>query len=115
DGHAIARAARGGREVDGTRDGRSARTPDGDLSRAPENQPAGKPDRKADSIAVPRPALDDVLGWQRVSLAKNAVCGRCNEILPRGSEAAIGIAAIAGDGASPPLVICIACFDEVRA
>ncbi|HEV7555344.1 MAG TPA: hypothetical protein VGO00_07825, partial [Kofleriaceae bacterium] len=50
DGHAIARAARGGRE------------------REP----------RADGITTP--TIGDVLGWQRVTLAKNAVCTRCNAL-----------------------------------
>jgi hypothetical protein len=77
DGHAIARAARGGRE------------------REP------KPEIVAETIG-------DVLGWQRVTLAKNAVCARDNALLPRGSDAAVGI------GTQTPIVICISCFEEVR-
>ena len=41
----------------------------------------------------PRTAEPTVLGWQRAVLELNAVCDRCNAILPRGSEAAIGIVA----------------------
>jgi hypothetical protein len=60
-------------------------------------------DVAADSHAIARAARgeikrpgvaaepDDVIAWQRIVLAKNAVCSRCNDILPRGSEAAISI------------------------
>src|SRR5438552_13269550 len=34
---------------------------------------------------------DDVIAWQPIVLAKNAVCSRCNAILAKGSEAAISI------------------------
>lgn len=34
-----------------------------------------------------------VLGWQRAVLEVNAVCERCNALLPRGSDAAIGLSA----------------------
>ena len=44
-------------------------------------------------------------------LGKNAVCLRCNAILPRGSDAAIGIAETTG----ARLVICLACLEQVRA
>ncbi len=73
DGHAIARAARGG--------GRAA-TP-----------------------ATTKSTIDDVLGWQAMVLAKNAVCERCNALLPKGSEAALGV------GSSH--VICKPCLVEV--
>jgi hypothetical protein len=94
DGHAIARAARGA---------------------ATSASAAATAVRAAEVPRAPAaPSFDDVLGWQRVTLAKNAVCARCNAIMPRGSDAAFGIAAVA-DPAAPPLVICIACFAEVGA
>jgi hypothetical protein len=36
-------------------------------------------------------AADDVIAWQAIVLAKNAVCARCNEILPKGQAGAIGV------------------------
>jgi hypothetical protein len=39
-----------------------------------------------------------VLGWQTARLAANAVCERCNAILPRGTQAALGI--VSGGGAT---------------
>jgi len=65
--------------------------------------------RQPASDAAP-PALEDVLGWQTFVLGKNAVCARCNAILPRGSDAATAI----GDGAGR-LVICLSCLEELRA
>jgi hypothetical protein len=50
-----------------------------------------------------RPAR--VVGWQTARLAQNAVCERCNAILPRGSEAALGI--VASGGATR--IRCLAC------
>jgi len=55
---------------------------------------------------TPTEALDDVLGWQQVVLAKNAVCARCNAILPRGNDAALG--------AGTRIVVCVACLEELR-
>src|ERR1700761_2778526 len=55
----------------------------------------------ADSHAIARAAkgerdapapIDDVLAWQAIVLGKNAVCARCNEMLPKGRDAAIGLA-----------------------
>jgi len=86
DGHAIARAARGGREASS----------------------------KSEVMIITTPAIGDVLGWQRVTLAKNAVCARCNALLPRATDAAVGIVAAVADGPTTPLVICIPCFEELR-
>ena len=71
----------------------------------------------ADSHAIARAARgeakaaaaaesDDVIAWQPIVLAKNAICSRCNDILPKGSKAAI---AIGGDRA----FVCIKCLEEL--
>ncbi|HVV84270.1 MAG TPA: hypothetical protein VHE35_14455 [Kofleriaceae bacterium] len=78
DGHAVARAARGGRGA---------------------GPAAAKPRAAA--------AIGDVLGWQPIILGKNAVCARCNAILPRGRDAAVGV--------GTELVICPPCLEELRA
>lgn len=52
--------------------------------------------------ATPAATPEQVLGWTPATLAKNAVCARCNAILPRGSDAAIS-----ADGSR--LVACTAC------
>jgi plasmid stability protein len=59
----------------------------------------------------PAPSLDDVLGWQPLVLGKNAVCSRCNALLPKGSDAATGVSE-AGD---TRFVICTDCVDQLRA
>lgn len=56
------------------------------------------------------PAPDaPVLAWQRAILNLNAVCGECNDILPRGTEAAIGIT----DRPGPKPVLCTACMETL--
>ena len=58
---------------------------------------------------APAPApvsLDDVLGWQPIVLGKNAVCAKCNAILPRGRDAAVGV--------GTQLVVCLTCLEELR-
>jgi hypothetical protein len=86
DSHAIARAARGDRDGAGP-------------GPAPVTTPA------------PAPApVGDVLGWQPAVLGKNAVCAICNAILPRGTDAAIGITETTG----ARLVVCAPCLEEVR-
>ena len=83
DSHAIARAARAARRAD------------------------------AGETAVPErnePGESDVLGWQPMVLGKNAVCARCNDVLPRGSDAAIGIPEAGGSR----LVICLVCLEQLR-
>ncbi len=49
-----------------------------------------------------------VLGWQKVVLSVNAVCEKCNEILPKGTEAALAIA----EGQAVRLMRCIPCLGE---
>lgn len=52
-----------------------------------------------------------VLGWQAVVLNLNAVCVSCNEILPKGQSAHIGIT----DGpASVPQIMCNTCIKELE-
>ncbi len=80
DSHAIARAARG------------------------KGEPGARPPAEA------APLLEDVLGWQPAVLGKNAVCARCNDLLPRGTDAAIGIA----ESTSARLVVCVTCLEELR-
>jgi hypothetical protein len=53
------------------------------------------------------PEPDEVIAWQPIVLAKNAVCSRCNDILTKGTEAAI---AIGGDRA----IVCTKCLSELR-
>jgi hypothetical protein len=84
DSHAIARAARGDREK------AEAAT----IAAAP--------------AAPPDPA--DVLAWQPIVLGKNAVCSRCNDLLPRGRDAAIGVAE-RGNGR---VIVCTTCLEELR-
>lgn len=72
---------------------------------------AARGDKPAGHGAAPGDAIDDVLGWQPIVLGKNAVCVRCNAILPRGSDAAIGVAEPTG----ARLVICLACLEQLRA
>ena len=81
DSHAIAKAARGER---------------GERAERPERPPEA--------------AIADVLAWQRVVLGKNAVCTRCNRLLPKSHEAAIG----ATEHGGTRLIICITCLEELR-
>src|SRR5664279_5816618 len=71
----------------------------------------------ADSHAIARAAkgekpaaIDDVIGWQAIVLGKNAVCARCNELLPKGRDAAIGLAESGGGR----VIICTHCLEELR-
>ena len=66
----------------------------------------------AASVASTPPAssIDDVLGWQAIMLGKNAVCARCNALLPRGTDAATGVV----ETGATRFVICQACLQELR-
>lgn len=62
---------------------------------------------------APRPSGPAVvLGWQEAVLARNAVCERCNDMLPRGSKAAIAVIDRDGGGAARP-IRCLACLEEL--
>lgn len=69
----------------------------------------------ADSHAIARAARgekhaaspDEVIGWQPITLAKNAVCSQCNAILAKGKPASIGMTE---RGAVGPIV-CTTCTE----
>jgi hypothetical protein len=66
---------------------------------------------RSTAAAAAAPASDepDVVGWQEMVMNKNAVCERCNAILPRGAAAAIAIV----DGAGPRSIVCPGCLKEI--
>jgi hypothetical protein len=69
----------------------------------------GERNRSEAAPSVPA-SLDDVLAWQVIVLAKNAVCARCNELLPKNHDAAIGTTEHGGTR----LIVCTTCFEELR-
>lgn len=97
DAHAIARAAKGDRK------------PNAPVAPVAPGGAGIGPAAGAGTATTAPPAIgiDDVLGWQPIVLGKNAVCARCNDILPRGEEAAVGV--------GTQLVICPACLAALRA
>ncbi len=99
DGHAIARAARGDKPA--TSGAASTSQPEPAVSRSAAAAAPADPTRDS---------LDDVLGWQPMVLGKNAVCARCNAMLPRGSDAATGVT----ETTSGRLVICLVCLEQLR-
>lgn len=58
----------------------------------------------------PPPSGGDVIGWQQLVLQKNAVCAQCNDILPRGRDAAIAIT----EGNGPRPIVCLRCLEDLR-
>lgn len=66
---------------------------------------AARGDKKAGTAPATPMSIDDVLGWQTIVLGKNAVCARCNALLPRGKSAAVG--------AGTQLVVCPPCLEEL--
>ena len=65
----------------------------------------------AESTKYPPITKDDaVIGWQELVLNLNAVCLECNEVLHKGSTAAIAVTQSIG---SRP-VICISCLEELQ-
>jgi hypothetical protein len=66
--------------------------------------------RAAAAAAAPPAGTGPVVAWQPAVMAMNAVCGTCNTILLKGSDAAVGIT----DGPGPRPVLCLACLEEMR-
>ena len=58
-------------------------------------------------VAPAAPPDAAVLAWQSIVLAKNAVCARCNDVLVKGSAAAIGITERGATGA----IVCSHCME----
>ena len=67
---------------------------------------AARGETRKPAAATTEPAEE--IGWQELVLAKNAVCARCNDILPRGHKAAL---AIGGDRQ----IVCPKCLKELSA
>jgi len=55
-------------------------------------------------------APSQIIGWQELVLNLNAICVQCNTILPKGTNASIGLTMAGGSGQ----VICAACLKQVR-
>lgn len=65
--------------------------------------------QRAAALLGPAPLQNPrVLGWQEVRLAVNAVCEVCNAVLPRGSQATVGVL----EGAGAIRLRCEKCVDE---
>jgi hypothetical protein len=65
--------------------------------------------RQQRATEPPAAVAGEVLGWQELVLNLNAICESCNEILPRGARAAIGV--MGGPGKKP--MICTACLEAI--
>ena len=63
--------------------------------------------RASTTTTTPREPL--VLGWQKAITNLNSVCDACNEIIPRGTEAAIALA----EAGAVKVVRCLACLEEL--
>ena len=68
----------------------------------------------ADSHAIARAAKgersrpsDEVVAWQPIVLAKNAVCARCNSVLIKGSQGARG----STESGAPGPIVCTPCME----
>lgn len=73
----------------------------------------GDKDQPEDTSPAPQSAATaatpTVLGWQRMVLAVNAVCSRCNEIIPKGTEGALAVTDVPETGQRS--MSCIQCLE----
>jgi len=56
----------------------------------------------------------NIVGWQSLVLNLNAICHACNEIMPKGTNAAVGITANPSkDSTQPTPFICTKCLKDL--
>lgn len=95
DSDPFARSARGETEPAHSSSASTGRAGRGDTSRDTADEPPARPPR--------------TIGWQRFTLGLNALCERCNAILPKGSEAGLTVL----DGPGPRPIHCLPCVEEL--
>ena len=61
------------------------------------------------SMQTNAPARNRIIGWQEVTLSLNAVCCRCNAILPKGNLAGVAVR----ETPSPRQIACLSCIKEM--
>ncbi|HET8706304.1 MAG TPA: hypothetical protein VFM46_08390 [Pseudomonadales bacterium] len=74
-------------------------------------RPASQPLPSAQSLPPPAPEAAVILGWQELILNLNALCQRCNGILPKGTTAYLGITNIPSVA---PHFMCSQCIKELN-
>ena len=68
-------------------------------------------DDEEETPTPPRTAKEpQILGWQHATLAVNALCEKCNAILPRGTRAGIAVL----DSPGTPSFRCERCIEEIQ-
>lgn len=78
---------------------------------------AGDGEERSEKVGRPEPrsarrsasADHDVLAWQEAVLNVNAVCDRCNTVIEKGTDAAIGVR----DTPGTRTIICLICLDAI--
>ena len=88
-----------------------ARFSKGAQAKNPQTE-APPPAPKTELLASPTPAPEAavILGWQQIILNLNALCQRCNAILPKGTTAHLGITNFP---TSVPHFLCSQCIKEL--
>jgi hypothetical protein len=71
---------------------------------------AGSARRVGDPSTEPLDADAPVIGWQELTLNLNAICEACNNILSKGTQAAIAVTDLPGKRP----VLCLDCLEELR-
>ena len=79
------------------------------LSIAGEDAPVTQ-ERRRSRREAERAEPGPVVGWQEAVLNLNAVCDRCNNVLQKGTRAAIGVRESPG----PRALLCLACLGKLE-
>ncbi len=62
-----------------------------------------------EQMGAPIPVPSRVLGWQECVLSLNAVCDECNDVLTKGTKAAVSVV----EGAGPKRIVCLSCMETI--
>lgn len=79
------------------------------LALSGEEPAPGSRRRARDAEADEERTAGEVVAWQEVLLNVNAVCDQCNDVLRKGSRAAVGVRERPG----PRTVLCPSCLDAI--
>ena len=71
-----------------------------------DDRPFQLRDGRAAAPTAPADGAADVVAWHEAVLNRNAVCERCNAILPKRTNAAFGLR----EGAGPHAILCVPCL-----
>ena len=81
------------------------------FNRSDDREPTSPITKPVPAAPAPAPIeAGQIIGWQELTLNLNAICIQCNDILAKGTKAAIGITTTGGS----TQVLCESCLQALR-